>query len=214
MVKYYVYISKTKVEMLFGQLPPAFLSGTEAEIKVNLGIFSSVLKGRAPERPKALVQKTELVADFLKRHVGTPADDKPWIAASLPVQYGIVNSEMRHFGSAAMFVGSVGDLTVLLVGSAQSMIGHSSSVKVPPQRVPDGTSLHYYELYTLKFVSEHGLVKADPRGENLFKKSSEEARKLLPAKLTAVEFIARVLHRQPDLVVASPVYVALNDERE
>jgi hypothetical protein len=51
MLKYYVYISKPKVDMLYPQIPAGFLAGPEAEVKVSLGIISSGVKSRSPDPP-------------------------------------------------------------------------------------------------------------------------------------------------------------------
>ncbi|MFL6546991.1 MAG: DUF7019 family protein [Candidatus Udaeobacter sp.] len=50
-MKYYLYISGTKVDMLYPQLPPAFLRGAEADFKINLGIVSSGVKAQAVPIP-------------------------------------------------------------------------------------------------------------------------------------------------------------------
>ena len=54
MLKYYIYISETKVNMLYPQIPAAFLSAAEAEVKVSLGVVSTSLKSRGPEQAKEL----------------------------------------------------------------------------------------------------------------------------------------------------------------
>jgi len=54
MLKYYVYISATKVGMLYPQIPADFLRGAEAELKINLGVISTSVKSRGPEEAKEL----------------------------------------------------------------------------------------------------------------------------------------------------------------
>ena len=45
-VKYYLYISDTKVDMLFAQIPRNILKKISADLNINLGVISVSLKER------------------------------------------------------------------------------------------------------------------------------------------------------------------------
>lgn len=79
--KYYVYISATKVDMLYSQIPPAFLKGAESEIKVNLGVISTSLKGRGPDEAKELPARLAAVSSYIRNEdeIGTVLHPKQWI---------------------------------------------------------------------------------------------------------------------------------------
>src|SRR4051794_14745891 len=100
-LRYYVYISATKVEMLYSQVPPAFLKGAEAELKVNLGIISTSLKGRGPEEARELPARVAAVSSYLRdqNEVGTVEDPKAWIEGVVPMRWGCV----REYASDIAF---------------------------------------------------------------------------------------------------------------
>ena len=67
-MKYYLYISAPKVEMLFPQIPPTFLQGASAELKVNLGLLSTTIKGTQPENFESLSLRVAAVSKYLQAH--------------------------------------------------------------------------------------------------------------------------------------------------
>ena len=81
MLRYYVYLSATKVDMMYPQIPPVFLKGAEAELKVNLGVISTRLKAHGPEEAKELPLRMSAVESYLRnqKQVGTVDDPKMWI---------------------------------------------------------------------------------------------------------------------------------------
>lgn len=212
MLKYYIYVSETKVEMLYPQLPPAFLKGAESEFKVNLGVVSTSVKGRGPDEAKELTARVAAVSSFLKDHgeVGTVESPKQWIGGNASMQWGCVE---EYASDIAFFGGRVGRTMLGLVGSSESLIGAPKS----------SAANHEPFYYTLKFFNEmlvNRRFKDDkwhkPREEDegeppyySYAESIDIALKALPSSKTNVEFLALVLHQEPDLIVGSPIYVAL-----
>src|SRR5207302_1787459 len=78
-LRYYLYISDSKLDMLYEQIEPRALRHLSAELKVDLKVASVILKhADNPERTRAA--KLRIVERFLDRHhqVGTlddPAGD-------------------------------------------------------------------------------------------------------------------------------------------
>src|SRR5258706_10233934 len=102
-MKYYIYISKTKIEMLYPQIPPSVLKGKEAEVKIDLGIVSTSFKGGKTEADGELVTKLAAVTQYIQSHeeVGSVEEPSQYIAGVLPLRYGLVKeyaSDIAFFG--------------------------------------------------------------------------------------------------------------------
>ena len=62
-IKYYAYISPTKVDMLYSQIPPSIRDGIEAEVKMKLPLAEvSFSKKQVPDN---LYIKLDLVDRYL-----------------------------------------------------------------------------------------------------------------------------------------------------
>lgn len=51
-MKHYIYISDTKVDMIFAQIPKAMLEGLAGELKINLGVLSASFKQEASQETR------------------------------------------------------------------------------------------------------------------------------------------------------------------
>jgi hypothetical protein len=74
-LKYYVYVSKTKVDMLFAQIPRSFLSGLSAELKFNLGVLSTTLKQDADQ--ETTIAKLTATVRYLEQNESIGTIDQP-----------------------------------------------------------------------------------------------------------------------------------------
>ena len=213
-LKYYVYISGTKVEMLYSQIPPAFLKGAEAEFKINLGVISTSLKGRGPEEARELPARVAAVSSYLRdqSEVGTAENPKGWIEGVLSMRWGCVR---EYASDIAFFGGIVGTTTVALLGSSESIIGTPKTAEAN----------HAPFYYTMKFFNQmlqnrrfkppdewnspHENGEAKPPYYS-YPESVDIAFKALAGSDANLEFLAMVLHKQKHLLVATPLYVALS----
>jgi hypothetical protein len=202
MLKYYIYISETKVNMLYPQIPAAFLSAAESEVKVSLGVVSTSLKSRGPEQAKELAGRVGVVAGYLRKHekVGTPAEPQTWFQAEADLRWGVVR---EYASDIAFFGGRVGSRMLALLGSSESIVGAAQTSEA--QHAP------YY--YTLRFMN--GIVEgqADLGRAKMpyysWPQAVEIANAALVGSMTRLEFLARLVHQEGDLVVGTPIYVAL-----
>lgn len=203
-LKYYLYLSQTKVDMLFPQVPADFLKGAEAEIKVNLGLASAALKSRSPEDAKELAGRAAAVCSYIRRHdeVGDVSLPKRWIAGTAMLQWGIVT---EYASDIVFFGGKVAEKNLALLGSRESLIGEAKTAEAN----------HAPFYYTLKFFNQ--IVARNDMGKNVqppylsYQKDIEIALQALPKTMTNVEFLAKVLHDEPTCLVATPLYVAIVD---
>lgn len=202
MLRYYIYISETKVNMLYPQIPPAFLATAEAEFRVNLGVVSTSLKSRSPEQAKELAGRVGILAAYLRKHekVGTPGEPQTWFEAEADLRWGVIR---EYASDIAFFGGRVGACMLALIGSSESVVGAAQTSEA--QHAP------YY--YTLKFMN--GIVEgqADLGRAKMpyysWPQAVEIANAALVGSMTRLEFLARLVHQEGDLVVGTPIYVAL-----
>lgn len=200
-IKYYIYVSSTKVRMLYDQVP------------------RSVSQGHAVTGKLSLFSKATLVCDHLRTSslVGTVADGRAYFYGSLAMNWGVI----REYAAEIVFFGgdSAGTL-VALVGSVNSLVGS------PRTAVESGHHLDYYLFRFFTAIEERpepswlelntevrtaiGSTYGD-RGIQSFNHFMAR----VPHEAQRVEFVARAIVSHDDngrrLVIGSPIYVALGD---
>ena len=119
-LRYYVYVSDAKVDMLFDQIPRPVVRRVAAELKLDLKVFSISLK----EEPDDVTRyaKLRVVSEYIENNfeVGSPLEPREFVKGSLPMQWGWVGSPE----SRVIFFSSVADGVLLgLTGSGHHVIG-------------------------------------------------------------------------------------------
>lgn len=75
-MKYYVYISDTKVDMLYSQIPKKILDKIAVELGINLGIFSLTAKGKGNQE-ETRYEKLKLVVNYIENNMDVGTVDQP-----------------------------------------------------------------------------------------------------------------------------------------
>lgn len=215
MLRYFLYLSATKIDMLYPQIPPAFFDGAEAELKVNLGVISTGVKSRSPDRPTELSARASAIESHLssEKVIGTIDKPRSWIKGNCPMLWGVVE---EYASDIAFFGGKTEETTVALLGARDSIIGQPIVAE----------SKHDPFYYTLKFfnhlVANAASAKPDDHTRSnafgddppycSYKEAVNIATKALDSPgqiMQNLEFLALVLHHQENLIVGTPLYVAL-----
>ncbi|BBO76211.1 hypothetical protein DSCW_36280 [Desulfosarcina widdelii] len=131
-VKYYLYVSNTKVEMLFDQIPREILSGIAGELKINVGVLSTTLKKVAD--PETLYAKTKAVVRCIEKHenVGTIENPASCFKGRLSVKWGQYKTSSKHLDEPSplvYFSGYTGKTILGLGGSIHHVVGSVGHVK-------------------------------------------------------------------------------------
>jgi hypothetical protein len=203
--------------MLFPQIPPDFFRGAEAEIKVDLGIFSGGLKAPGPEEPKELVQRVALVSSYIRKHenVGTVSDPTNWISGKAGVRFGVLEEpgrdpEYAKLREEIVFFGEeIDGKKVALIGSAGSLVG---AIEKAPCRhwgydgmfLQEVADLQYAETVTQKTRHDHST--------RLIEVAFDFAINHVASTRKEIEFLARVVYSDQRVVMASPIYVAFAED--
>jgi Family of unknown function (DUF7019) len=123
-LRYYVYISDAKLEMLYGQIDPGTRKRISAELKVDLKIASLTLRD-ADSVTQTREGKLKIVERFIRTYHDVGTIQKP----DGEYFYGRMNMRWGYYGDAVLFrsvstpAESVNQSNVLLVGSRHHVIG-------------------------------------------------------------------------------------------
>lgn len=199
-MRYYIYLSSTKIDMIFSQIKISIIGKLKASIKLNLGLIEVSMDGDGGE--KELAQKAEAVRNYILStpEVGTIEAPKPYIDDEADLSLGVIED---YAASIAIFAGYHAGKKIALIGSPYSLLGAPSEIN---------TENHGLDYYLIEFLKEH--AKSDePIGSKIpFSETLEQAvDKALSAIVTPprrVLFTAKVLHVSPTLCVATPIFVA------
>ncbi|MEW2290879.1 SAVMC3_10250 family protein [Streptomyces sp. NPDC047841] len=135
-VRYYLYISDAKVDMLLSQIDPVFGRRGTTEAGLSVALFSIKRSVEAPEPDR--VAKLERVLRHLEESGETGSVDEPgpYFRGTLPMQRGPLPSGN---GGSLVYFGGRTDWTVLGLGGASShVIGGSApqAQRFAPSSVP------------------------------------------------------------------------------
>ena len=198
-LRFYVYISAAKVNLLLSQ------SATAGQ---DLGVPSGDV---GYDDKEALINALNAAIAILKRneYVGTVDQPKRWIEGRASLQHGIIGDDPMDI---ALFGGHVGETMLALIGSSESLIG---ATRVSGS---NHTPLHY-TLSTWNRLLKDGdgqltekdqaaPERYDSQSTDRVKKSMQRLLNTLPPFKTELEFLALVLHQGEHLVLATPIFVS------
>ncbi len=213
-MKYFQYISRSKVEMLFPQVPHSLREKVSAEIGFNLGVVSGKL-GSAADRFENVVTQLQTVERYLEgaNMIGTVAQPRDWFSGEMLAK----TVGLWTGGGAEFFVGQTAGTIVALGGSVRNLLGGDVSRGEGPPNSNLAPMLKALEDVVISETTESAsrliLEQRDfARGErmtwrDLVRVLANNSR----AVATPIQFVAwRLLAGQTDghVVLATPLYVA------
>jgi hypothetical protein len=231
-LKTYVYISETKVKMLYDQIEEQDRS-TSKEVGIDIKFFKAGIKTDVAPRT-TLISKLNRVMDVLTHgaQIGSLQEPKQYVSGAMKMKWGTTGYDM------ALFVGKVAGTIVLLGGSEVHLIGESGvpegSLEAPRARRPTSAMppifRHMSELArTLRAQEGAGSTTTSASSSGVALGSVEsvgERQELIENSLLVadkfraptqeLEFVARqyVLGKSEaaprrKVLIGSPIYVAL-----
>jgi len=200
-IKYYLYVSETKVQMLHSQIPRRMRKSIEAEFTANVAVVAARVKKAAELDPTDTIARTAVVSAYLGRTVTTGPVGQPgeYVHDTCRMRYCRVTD---YAASIAFFGGSREGIDVGLIGSPDSLVGAARNSDA-------GHDMLYYTLQFLEAAAARPPHPYRTRPQDDFRRAYEAVFDALPALDLDVEFLAKVVHREFGLVVASPIYVAM-----
>jgi hypothetical protein len=210
--RYYLYVSDTKLDMLFDQIGEQVRKKISVELKIDLKL-ASVTLGHAGSPDPARMAKLRLVEEFITRNhtVGTVEDSSGgWFRGAMDMQWGWLESFDTNDASPLVFFrGQEDSHVVMLAGSRRHVIGEP-----PGTTAYAGSALpHIVAAIKTHFPDDAaiaGLRSQDPAwtvplraSEVLFKDAPQQKMSFLAVSLAEENINGH------HLLLGTPVYVAL-----
>ncbi|MGW7067826.1 DUF7019 family protein [Streptomyces sp. NPDC054855] len=208
-MRYYLYVSGSKLDMLYGQIPPKLLKRLAVEAKVDLKVLSVAVQ--SPRADQSAYDRLDLVEAYLEREcdVSWMTEPRPWFRGDLGLRIGGYGTPDRP----TFMTGREGDTVIALIGSAHHLIGQRTAVDT-------------IQAASSSLPSLFRLLNEAPEGRATANRQSPLHQVLdFSASLTEppvyCEFLARrLLHgtvtgedgRELQILVGTPLYVAMADE--
>jgi hypothetical protein len=213
-VRYYLYISDAKVDMLLSQIDPDFGRRSTTEAGLSMKLFSVRRSVEAPA--PARTDKLERVLRHLEETGQTGSVDAPgpYFRGSLPLQWGPLQGAN---GGSLVYFGGRTERTILGLGGAGSHVLGASAPQAPEFAASSVPTL--LAGLAAAFAADSGEVPAEESSLAWV----HTAGRLLRGPRQHVEFVARRLLTGPSpypeidgrpgmrVLLGSPLYVALSD---
>ncbi|MFI8930247.1 DUF7019 family protein [Streptomyces sp. NPDC053474] len=217
-MRYYIYLSTAKLDMLHAQIPPPLARRLAVEAKVDLKVLS--LAVQAPRGDTGAYDRLDLVEAYLEREF-----DVSWM--SEPTAWFRGEAGLRIVGDGGpngptLMTGRDGDTVVALIGSAHHLIGHQAAPDL--HRVGHSGLPSMFRLLQEVPPEWEGQFNVRWRGRMPSRESVTRDVLHFAEALTVppvyCEFLARRLlsgtvtredGRELTVVVGTPVYVAMSD---
>lgn len=229
-MKYYVYISDSKVDMLLPQIPHETKRKIATEFKLDIKIFGAARRSET-ETEENRIFRLETVAEhiYTNEDVGTLDQPATYFAGSMPMRWGPFG-ENRFRGDRdekspiVYFAGSTGQTLIGLGGSSKHVIGNAGPSNPTDWLGSVGPIL--FELLMRNATNEeHELNDRDDENDaaNLFilgRRMTAISREMggpdqhlefLAKKILAGETMSDRRDGERFLTLGTPLYVALAD---
>jgi hypothetical protein len=209
-VKYYIYVSDTKVDMLFPQIQKGLRSKIAAELKVNLKLLELTIGGK--NTPETRYSKLDIINSYIRksRDLGTVEEPKAYFEGTLPMCWG----PYGHGSRQIVYFGGETERAILgLGGSLDHIIGNNRGTESPPS-----TQVAYFVLDALNDwdkPSPGRLVAIEKTQSSLNAIVMATKNIMRQGPTQELEFVARRLvqgqSEGKSVLLGSPLYVALAD---
>jgi hypothetical protein len=131
-MKYYLYVSDAKLEMLYSQIPVRMRDKIAAELKVDLKVISATFSEK--NREESRYTRLDVVCNYIHENlpVGNMAHPESYFAGTISMQWGLVTGTSS--GRIVYFGGEEGNVVLGLAGSRHHVVGFQGEgmVDTPP----------------------------------------------------------------------------------
>jgi hypothetical protein len=229
-MKYYIYISDAKVDMLYPQIPKPILKKIASSLSIDLKLFGAEVSvgAKSNQADEIRYAKVKIVAEYIEKHLDVGTVDAPstYFKGTLPMKWGppFENEEVAGSGDMVYFGGFTQRTILGLAGSMGHVIsGNKGST------FEMGVS-HLYALFTILASDPQKPISDLPDTEDnyyidqAFLGVQRQTWKMRGPK-QQLEFLAKTLLQGPlaypfhpsfkatqsYVVLGTPIYVALAD---
>jgi len=214
-IKYYVYISPSKIDMLFHQIPKELQSSIQKGLEIDLKLIKMSFSEKQID--ETLYSKLSIVIKYLEKNggIGDVFTPKEYFKGLLFMEWAQIHASVVFWG------GKVNDIAIGLGGSMNNVLGHET------KDVEKGIS-HTPWLVSLLSQEVESIIKPSIVQENEFIKDgeSEFERRVLASTYSwaddlsirsyqKCEFVAKKLrfanYQNHRVLLGTPLYVAITE---
>jgi len=210
-MKYYLYISDTKVDMLYSQIDKSLLKKIAVELRIDLkplgaGLGATIKQNQSEE---TRYSKLRLVVEYVEKHLNVGWVDAPgtYFKGSLPMSWDLIHGDFGPKPYAVYFGGSTDRTIFGMVGSAHHLIGVRSDAPM------SDIILHYTPNDMLNALAN----EVQPRSKQSFQATEIVlmANSLMEEPSQQLEFLAKTFlhkrdysHESRFVLLGSPIFIA------
>ena len=155
-MKYYIYISDTKVDMLYPQVPQPLLKKITSSLNIDVKLLGAEVNIGAKGNPsdETRYAKVKIVSEYIEKHLDVGSVDAPstYFKGTLPMRW----TQRTAFGDdlrVVYFGGTTSRTVVGLGGSVKYVLGNASSEPYSYNRYISFSSLPaIYKLLRFEYV--------------------------------------------------------------
>ncbi len=218
-MKYYVYISETKVNMLFDQIPTRLRDTLATELKIDLKVFSTTFTEGTKQQ--TLISQLNVVTEYVDKHeqVGSVESPQSYFRGTLDMEWAYLRFGLDD-PHTVVFASRTDENTLVLTGSGENLIGANKNTTAITY--PHLTSSAFAMQQLLEYLAKVKFKEADP--QKVFNGRKYDLNYLYDflnhkGVNQKLEFLAKrfVVNKHPDdseiedYLFGSPIYVALAD---
>lgn len=219
-MSYYIYISKSKIDVIFPSISLTEKKTIKSELSVNLG-FMKAARIEEREEYKSHYDQLGIVTKHVlkKMNVGTIDEPKAWIKGKCKVSI----SKLPSSENAVFFLGETNATKFVLGGSSHHIVGdnldvsESESMSFAP-RLVDALEKRFEDLDLSGEKDEITEITLTHRMAQKGKAWAQQIEKMLDSSRGVqyqVEFLAKRLVTTEmsgnQYILATPLYVMMND---
>jgi hypothetical protein len=223
-LKHYVYVSDTKVDMYYAQIPQPLLAGIAAELTLDLKLLGSGVSTtlKKEQTQETHYSKLQVVVKYLEEHmssdIGSIDAPQAYFKGTLPMFWGKLptrdNTKMVFFAAAT-------ERTLLALGGSAYHVTRpigDATIGEPSSDLPSLVALLTEELQ----LQPHSPDKEDFYDEDAALNAIEVMTRQMKGTAQRLEFLAkrlvydpsslthgRIRTRAKHVLFGTPIYVAL-----
>lgn len=214
-LKYYYYVSESKVEMLYSQIPKSIISQLESELKINLPLIGVSFSKK--QLNDSLYTRLQVVVEYIQRNmeIGSIRSPGEYFKGSAFMRWAQIHQGVIFFG------GKINKINIGLGGSSKNLLGQrTTNVETGISHTPWLVSLLLQEVENqIKLIPQQPEIAnhltEENKNERVLSAASFWAGNLAKNPVAKFEFLAKKLvhadHMGEKVLLGTPLYVELID---
>lgn len=206
-MKYYVYVSKSKVDLLYPQIPPKFLKQVETKIEINLQVLNISFGEKSFD--ETMYSRLSTLIEYLEStgKVGTIADPKEYFYGKIHLQWAEIHPNIVFYG------GILNNIALALGGSMKHVLGYESvGVEKGISHTPWLVEVLSHEIENIILPPNMGGMSAEENERRILGSADSWANTLSERAFERFELVAKTLktgtYHNHKILIGTPIFVA------